>query len=112
MNCCIVATLLSSLTRTGEVLRTAASIATVRAFGLGLDQPVILYGIVALAAFLSALLGFTLQRRSDQLGSFALELSSATVADGLGPLKGDSHEGSDDGQGDCGPPGASWRRRA
>jgi uncharacterized membrane protein YccC len=69
MNCCIVATLLSSLTRTGEVLRTAASIATVRAFGLGLDQPVILYGLVAVAAFLSVVLGSMLQRSGDALDS-------------------------------------------
>ena len=77
MNCCIVATLLSSLTRTGEVLRTAASIATVRAFGLGLDQPVFLYGLVAVAAFLSVVLGSMLPRRGDTLDSSANELRAS-----------------------------------
>lgn len=84
MNCCIVATLLSSLTRTGEVLRTATSIATARAFGLGLDQPVILYGLVALAAFLSVVLGSMLQPHSNALESSANELS--VIADGNADL--------------------------
>jgi fructose-specific phosphotransferase system IIC component len=62
--CCILTAITTALARGWDVLRLAASFASARVISAGMDQPVIVYAVIAATAFVSSIIAL-IWRESD-----------------------------------------------
>jgi hypothetical protein len=73
MPCCLLRLFALAWTRGWDVLRAATSVASARTISAGMDQPLIVLGLVAAIAFTSSIVALTWRARSPQAAALPMD---------------------------------------